>query len=161
MPYSSHGNLCRRRHKYALIAELNLKFNSRFLRQKKRLRNGDIMQEKKKGWLQTLLGYAGSYRKKFGLSIVLSIISITAGLVPFFCMYQIICQFVEETVTKGGYSYLVWYRTARLLCEGSLLRRLHWCFPPGCLSRTGRTPPETGRPFPACAVGGCTVPLHR
>ena len=112
MPYSSHGNLCRRRHKYALIAELNLKFNSRFLRQKKRLRNGDIMQEKKKGWLQTLLGYAGSYRKKFGLSIVLSIISITAGLVPFFCMYQIICQFVEETVTKGA--ILTWCGIALL-----------------------------------------------
>ena len=32
--YFSHGYLCRRRHKLALIAESNLKFDSRFLRRK-------------------------------------------------------------------------------------------------------------------------------
>ena len=32
--YFSHGYLCRRRHKVAIIAELNLKFSSRFLRQR-------------------------------------------------------------------------------------------------------------------------------
>ena len=60
------------------------------------------MKEKKEGWMRTLLGYAGGYRKKFGLSVVLSVISITAGLVPFFCMYQVICKFVDETVTSGA-----------------------------------------------------------
>lgn len=60
------------------------------------------MKEKKEGWMRTLLGYAGGYRKKFGLSIVLSVISITAGLVPFFCMYQVICKFVDGTVTSGA-----------------------------------------------------------
>ena len=29
------------------------------------------MKEKKEGWMRTLLGYAGGYRKKFGLSVVL------------------------------------------------------------------------------------------
>lgn len=60
------------------------------------------MKEKKEGWMRTLLGYAGGYRKKFGLSIVLSVISITAGLVPFFCMYQVICKFMDGTVTSGA-----------------------------------------------------------
>lgn len=60
------------------------------------------MKEKKEGWMRTLLGYAGGYRKKFGLSVVLSVISITAGLVPFFCMYQVICKFVDGTVTSGA-----------------------------------------------------------
>ena len=60
------------------------------------------MKEKKEGWMRTLLGYAGGYRKKFELSIVLSVISITAGLVPFFCMYQVICKFVDGTVTSGA-----------------------------------------------------------
>ena len=32
--YFSHGYLCRRRHKLALIAESNLKFDPRFLRRK-------------------------------------------------------------------------------------------------------------------------------
>lgn len=35
-----------------------------------------------------------------------------ARLVPFFCMYQIICQFVEETVTKG--TILTWCGIALL-----------------------------------------------
>lgn len=57
------------------------------------------MKEKKENWLRTLLGYAGGYRKKFSLSVVLSVISVTAGLVPFFCMYRVLCEFVEQTVT--------------------------------------------------------------
>lgn len=59
------------------------------------------MKKKKENWLRTLLGYAGDYRKKFGQSIFLSVISVTAGLVPFFCMYEIICAFAEETITSG------------------------------------------------------------
>ena len=47
------------------------------------------MKEKKEGWMRTLLGYAGGYRKKFGLSVVLSVISITAGwLDPFDLIHQ-------------------------------------------------------------------------
>ena len=57
------------------------------------------MKEKKENWLRTLLGYAGGYRKKFSLSVVLSVISVTAGLVPFFCMYRVLCEIVEQTVT--------------------------------------------------------------
>lgn len=59
------------------------------------------MEKKKENWLRTLLGYAGGYRRKFGQSIVLSVISVTAGLVPFFCMYQILCRFVDETVSAA------------------------------------------------------------
>ena len=59
------------------------------------------MKKKKENWLRTLLGYAGGYRKKFGQSIILSVISVTAGLVPFFCMYKIICAFTEETITSA------------------------------------------------------------
>ena len=58
-------------------------------------------KQKKPSWLSTLIGYAGPYRSKFSLSIVLSVISITAGLIPFFCMYQIICGFVNETVNAN------------------------------------------------------------
>lgn len=58
------------------------------------------MEKKKKSWLRTLLGYAGGYQKKFGQSVILSVISVTAGLVPFFCMYEIICKFAEETATS-------------------------------------------------------------
>ena len=57
------------------------------------------MKEKKESWFGALLGYAGRYKSKFGLSIVLSVISVTAGIVPYFCMYRIICHFVDQTVT--------------------------------------------------------------
>ena len=57
------------------------------------------MKEKKESWFGALLGYAGRYKSKFGLSIVLSVISVTAGIVPYFCMYRIICHFVGQTVT--------------------------------------------------------------
>lgn len=78
------------------------------------------MKKKKEGWLRTLLGYAGGYRKKFGQSIVLSVISVTAGLIPFFCMYEIICRFVDETVSTN--TILIWCGLAllsyciRILC---------------------------------------------
>lgn len=57
--------------------------------------------QKKQNWLGILLGYARDYRNRFAGSVVLSIISIVAGLFPFFCMYRIICGFVDETVTAG------------------------------------------------------------
>ena len=78
------------------------------------------MKKKKESWLRILLGYAGGYRKKFGQSIILSVISVTAGLIPFFCMYKIICRFVDETVTAN--TILIWCGLAlfsyciRILC---------------------------------------------
>ena len=57
--------------------------------------------QKKQNWLGILLGYARDYRNRFAGSVILSIISIVAGLFPFFCMYRIICGFVDETVTAG------------------------------------------------------------
>ena len=39
--YMTLAILCRRRHKVAIIAELDLKFSSRFLRQRNACRNGD------------------------------------------------------------------------------------------------------------------------
>ena len=68
------------------------------------------MKEKKESWIKNLLGYAGRYKNKFSLSIVLSIISITAGILPFFCMYQIICGFVDQNVTMNR--ILVWCAAA-------------------------------------------------
>ncbi len=49
--------------------------------------------EKKKSWLKSVFAYAGGEKKKMALSVVLSIISVAAGLVPFYCVYKIICLF--------------------------------------------------------------------
>lgn len=71
------------------------------------------MKKKKENWLQSLLVYAGSYKKRFGLSILLSILSITAGLIPFFCMYQVICSFVSQKADTD--TVLFWCAAALLM----------------------------------------------
>ena len=60
------------------------------------------MNARKKGWVQTLFAYAEGERKKMWLSVVLSIVSVTAGLAPFYCMYRIICLLVAGTASASG-----------------------------------------------------------
>lgn len=59
------------------------------------------METKKKSWTKSLFAYADGERKRMFLSVVLSVISVLAGLVPFYCMYEIICLFVAGTVEAG------------------------------------------------------------
>ena len=60
------------------------------------------MEPEKKSFLNALFAYAGSEKKKMIGSVVLSVLSVTAGLVPFYCMYRLICLFVADAVTAGG-----------------------------------------------------------
>ncbi len=59
------------------------------------------MKTEKKSFLSTLFAYAGDEKKKLALSVVLSVLSVTAGLAPFFCMYKLICLFAADSVTTG------------------------------------------------------------
>ena len=52
------------------------------------------MQTKKKSWLQPLFAYAKGEKKRMILSVILSVLSVTVGLVPFYCMYRVIALFV-------------------------------------------------------------------
>lgn len=49
------------------------------------------MKGEKKGWLGTLFAYAGGEKKRMVLSVVLSVLSVTARLVPFYCMWSSVC----------------------------------------------------------------------
>ena len=60
------------------------------------------MQTEKKSFINVLFAYAGGEKKKMILSVILSVISVMLGLVPFYCMYELICMFVTDTVTTGG-----------------------------------------------------------
>ncbi len=66
----------------------------------KRGRNG--VKAQKKGWIQSLFAYAEGEKKKLLLSVVLSVVSVTAGLIPFYCMYRIICLFVAGVASAAG-----------------------------------------------------------
>lgn len=55
----------------------------------------------KQNWMARLLIFASYCRGKITLSVVLSIISVMCGLVPFLCVYEIIQLFVAETVNMS------------------------------------------------------------
>lgn len=59
------------------------------------------MKSEKKSWMKSLFAYAEGQRKKLILSVILSVLSVLAGLVPFYCMYEIICLFVADTATAA------------------------------------------------------------
>ena len=56
--------------------------------------------KKKQSWMGALLAYAKNAKGELALSVVLSILSILLGLVPFYCMYRIICLFAAGTATQ-------------------------------------------------------------
>ena len=57
------------------------------------------MKTKKKSFLNSLFAYADDEKKKLILSVILSVLSVTAGLIPFYCMYIMICLFAADSVT--------------------------------------------------------------
>lgn len=68
--------------------------------------------KKKKSWVSCLLSYAAGSKGKLTGSVVLSVISVSAGLVPYYCMFRLIASFVDESLT--GAAILVWCTTALL-----------------------------------------------
>lgn len=60
------------------------------------------MKSKKNSWTKSLFAYAKGEQKRLILSVLLSIFSVMLGLLPFYCMYEIICLFVAGTATKAA-----------------------------------------------------------
>ena len=60
------------------------------------------MKPEKKSWVKALFAYAGGEKKKLALSVVLSVLSVVLGLVPFYCMYAMICLFAAGTASSGA-----------------------------------------------------------
>ena len=57
--------------------------------------------EKKKSWMHALFAYAGGEKKRLIVSVVLSVLSVTLGLAPFYCMYRLICLLAAGTATAA------------------------------------------------------------
>ena len=55
----------------------------------------------KKSWLNALFAYAGGEKKRLTLSVVLSVLSVVLGLVPFYCMYELLRLFVLGTAAPA------------------------------------------------------------
>ena len=59
------------------------------------------METKKSSWTKSLFAYAQGQQQKMILSVILSVISVSAGLIPFYCMYRVICLFAAGTATAA------------------------------------------------------------
>ena len=60
------------------------------------------MKPEKKSWMKSLFAYAEGENKRLVLSVVLSVLSVVLGLMPFYCMYQVICLFAADAATAAA-----------------------------------------------------------
>lgn len=56
-------------------------------------------ETKKAGWISCLLSYTDGSKGKLILSVILSVISVAAGLVPYYCMFRLIEAYVDTGLT--------------------------------------------------------------
>lgn len=64
------------------------------------------MEKERKGWISCLLSYAGGSEGWLVVSVILSVVSVVSGLVPYYCIYHLIEDFVFERIT--GHEILIW-----------------------------------------------------
>ena len=60
----------------------------------------EMAKAEKKNWMTSLFLYTKGEKKKMILSVILSVLSVLLGLIPFYCMYEMIDQFVADTATE-------------------------------------------------------------
>lgn len=90
--------------------------------QRKEIYVEKVDKTEKKGWLSIVFFYTEGRRGKLALSVLLSVVSIVAGILPYFCLYRVIEAFVNGTVTESVIAYwclaaLVFY-AVKILCFG-------------------------------------------
>ena len=88
------------------------------------------VQADKQNFLSCLLSYASGGKQKLILSVILSAVSITAGLVPYYCFYRVICLFMDGTAGMEGilqWSLLAFAAYAvKVLCFGLSTTASHY-----------------------------------
>ena len=88
------------------------------------------VQADKQNFLSCLLSYASGGRQKLILSVILSAVSIMAGLVPYYCFYRVICLFMDGTAGMEGilqWSLLAFAAYAvKVLCFGLSTTASHY-----------------------------------
>ena len=62
--------------------------------------------QEKKGWLSSLLSYAEGSKKELLISMILSVISIVSGLLPYYCLYRVLDLFILGAI--GTAEILAW-----------------------------------------------------
>ena len=66
------------------------------------------VSEKKDSWLKVLLGYTEGSGQRLGISVVLSVISIISGLMPYYCIYRGIDLYIRNLNQAPMQEILKW-----------------------------------------------------
>lgn len=59
-------------------------------------------KEKKPGWMHSLMEYASDSKGKLAGSVILSAVSVAAGLVPFYCIYRLLELFITGNASASA-----------------------------------------------------------
>ena len=79
-------------------------------------------KKKKKNWFRTLLSYADGREHRMWLSVILSIVSIVSGLIPFYCVYRMADAYIVGVLENsviifwGAIAALAY--TVKVVCFG-------------------------------------------
>ena len=58
-------------------------------------------KKKRKNWFRTLLSYADGREHRMWLSVILSIVSIVSGLIPFYCVYRMVDAYIAGSLENS------------------------------------------------------------
>nr|MCR5638595.1 ABC transporter ATP-binding protein/permease [Lachnospiraceae bacterium] len=58
-----------------------------------------------KNWFKTMLSYAEGSGGKLAVSVVLSMLSLTAGIVPFYCVYRMLDLYIDDNLNREAVIY--------------------------------------------------------
>lgn len=73
-------------------------------------------ETKKKSWIKVVLEYASEQKAKIITAVVFSVVSIISGLIPYYCVYKIIIEFIQDSaewskilpwILYGAIAYIV------------------------------------------------------
>ena len=59
------------------------------------------LKKKRKNWFRTLLSYANGREHMMWLSVILSVVSIMSGLIPFYCVYRLVDAYIAGSLENS------------------------------------------------------------
>ena len=91
--------------------------------------------DKKDNPMSRLMELAAPYKGEYVLSVILAILGVAAGLLPFFAVSKIVILLMDGETSVSV--YMEW--------ESMLCKFLYFSFPYGHFRNSGGDPPETSR----------------
>ena len=100
--------------------------------------------DKKDNPMSRLMELAAPYKGEYVLSVILAILGVAAGLLPFFAVSKIVILLMDGEICVRLYGVVSdcgnWFPWESMLCKF-----LYFSFPYGHFRNSGGDPPETSR----------------